>query len=409
MNYKQLAEKALERRKALVDEAKAINESNASNSEKRARLDSINKQIEAVTDEARGFIEQAEAEADVRGIAARLGGLVLPSGEGGRDGQRSAVLTDDEKRHADGTWLLNEVRTVTGAAGLGSAVTPAENSVKWFDRLAPRTVALASGINVIHTNADSLVIPRLTADPTAAWVAEAGTITPSDPNGDTVTAVPRKVAVLTDVTNESIRDSRPALLDVHGKAIMRAAGNAFDLGVFEGTGTAPQIRGMRNISGIQNISMGTNGAVLTNLDWAADALSMLDSANADSGNAVIVMPVRTWQGLLKLKEQTSGSNKPLLSESATSPGGKIERRIYGVPVYLTTQLSLAETQGTSNLASSIYIYDRTQQFAVVRQEAELFLDPFSKSDQDLTRVRLTLRADFVSANAASIVRVAGVL
>ncbi|MFL6100681.1 MAG: phage major capsid protein [Actinomycetales bacterium] len=399
MDYKSKAAEALEKRARLVHEMQGVAaDKTLTDAQKQERCDRLGADVTALEAEARSYVEQAEREAEVRNFR----GTPLGRALGG--------ATEARAQHADGEWLAGEVRTITEGAGLGQALTPGHNDsgVSWFDRLSPKSVLLESGVTVIRTEQSSVPIPRLTGDPATAWVAEGGTIPSADESGDTVTATPRKIAVLTDITNEAIADSDPRILDVHAKAILRSAALRFDLGAYEGSGVAPEIRGLKNVAGIQTLSMGTNGAQFANLDPIADALGMLADANGDADNAVIVMHSKVWRALSKLKEDGT-SNKPLLSESAASPGGKIERHLFGAPVFLTTQLSLTDTQGTSNLASSVYVYDPAQIYAVVRQDAKVFLDPYSQSASDKTRVRLTLRGDVVAANPAAVVRVAGVL
>lgn len=394
MNYSLAAKAVLETRSSLLAEFRSVGEdkslTDAQKIERQARLSAEITQAEA---DARSYVEAAEREAEVRSLASGLPIL----GSAGRSENRA------------GDWLAQEIRTVTGASGAGAAFTPTQNASTFFDLLAPKSVFLASGVNLLTTDHDSLAIPRLLTDPTSAFVAEGDPISLSDPTGDTVTATPRKIAVLTSMTNEVIADSVPSLLEVHAQSILRSAALRFDLGCFEGSGAAPEIRGLKNVSGIQNLSAGTNGAALSDLDLIADALGALDTANADSENAVIVLPPRTWTALTKVKEATSGSNKALLQESYSSASGRIERRLLGRRVYTSSQLSITETQGTSNAASSIYVYDPAQLFAVMRTNAEIFLDPYSLSASDKTQVRLTMRADLVASNPAGVVRIAGVL
>src|SRR5205807_3189478 len=133
----------------------------------------------------------------------------------------------------------------------------------------------------------------LTADNTAAWTSEAGTITGSDLTAAQLVATPRKLAALETVSNEVIVDSNPSVLQVVAKSLGRAMALKADLGFFEGSGTAPEIRGMKNVASISTVSMGTNGAVLSNLDPFADAIATLETNNASA--TAIVMHPRTWQ------------------------------------------------------------------------------------------------------------------
>jgi HK97 family phage major capsid protein len=391
MNYKKLAEAALEKRAALISEIRSVNDSTTLSATAKAETVSrLNRDISAAEAEARTYVEEGEREAEFRALAANAGALM-------------AVPNRHENR--DGAWLAHEVRQVLGTGGLGAATTPPEHANFWFDRMAPASAFLASGVNVLRTDKDSLVVPRLLADPVATWTAEGAEIVAGDPSGDSVTATPRKIATRTEVSNEVLADSEPKALAIVEKSLLRSVALAFDLGAFEGTGTSNQIQGLKNTPGIGAISLGANGAALTDLDAFADALGLLSEANAE-GRAIVMHP-RTWRGLTKVKEDGT-STRPLLSEAATSPSGAMERRLYGVPVYLTSALSVTETQGTSTDCSSIYVYDPTQLFAVLRKEAEVAIDPYSLFSKDMSQVRVISRADIVVANAAAVVRIAGV-
>jgi HK97 family phage major capsid protein len=198
-----------------------------------------------------------------------------------------------------GNWLANELRAITGSAGLGAAVTPPDLYDAVLDLLAPTSVLLASGVQTIRTDRDSVAFPHLLTDAASAFVAAGATISNADPTGESLTATPQKVASLLAIHNEVILDSNPAILDTAARSLIRSIGLTFDLGAFEGNGTAPNIRGLKNIAGIQTVSMGANGATPTNLDPFADALGSLESQNANGAKAVVMHP-RTWGVLAKV-------------------------------------------------------------------------------------------------------------
>jgi HK97 family phage major capsid protein len=80
-----------------------------------------------------------------------------------------------------------------------------------------------------------------------------------------------------------LADSTPAILNVVSQSLARSLALGFDLAALEGTGTPPEPRGLKSVSGIQTVSMGTNGAIPTNLDPFADAIGLLETANARGG------------------------------------------------------------------------------------------------------------------------------
>lgn len=288
--------------------------------------------------------------------------------------------------------------------GTGRAFTPAEAGAYFIDKLAAESVGLLSGMTVVRTDRRELQVPRLTADAGTKWAAEGEDLLTSDMVADTLTATPRKLAALNVISNEVRTDSVPAILNALGVSMVRALALRLDRGIFEGSGTAPEIRGLRNTSGIGSISMGTNGGALTNLDAIADALGLLAGNNARA--SAIAMHPRTWQSLSKIKTAT-GSNAPVLTTGGTLADG-ITRALFGVPVYLTSQLSVTETQGTAINASSIYVYAADRVMVVVRSDATVEVDTSAAFRTDEALVRAIVRADLVVPDAAAVVRIAGV-
>ena len=295
----------------------------------------------------------------------------------------------------------------SGATG-GGAFTPAEAASYFFDLLPAASVALQFGIRQIRTERDSVQVPHVSADPSSSWVAEGAQITASDPTADIITATPRKVAALTVTSNEVLADSEPPILNVLALELVRSLGLRYDLGVFQGSGTPPEIRGLANIAGVQGVDMGAAaGAQLTNLDPFADAIGLLNTENANP--TAIVMHPRTWRSLIKVKEGTANNNKPLLQESSGSGAAAVQRSIYGVPVWLSSQLSITESHGSSNVSSSAYVYQADQVVAVIRADATVAVDTSQLFDHDQAQVRCVMRADMVLPNPKAVCRISGII
>jgi HK97 family phage major capsid protein len=323
-----------------------------------------------------------------------------------RPGDTVAGPLDGPSADFFGGWLKASLFELDGSAGGGEFIVPPQYRGELFDLLAAASVGLRSGFQVIETSSDELHLPKIDADTAANWTAEAGTITASDPTLNEVIARPRGLKALVNLSNEIIADSNPSAIGVVQRSMVRAIALKLDIGFYEGDGSGASITGLKNVVGIQDVSMGTNGAALSNLDPFADAIGMLEEENARA--TAIVMHPRTWREAIKLRELTSGSNKPLLQESAGSGSQGIERAIYGVPVFLTSQLSIAETQGTSSDASSAYVYQADEVVAVRREEARVEVDRNGLFDKDMTRIRAVSRWDVVVPNPESVVRIKGI-
>ncbi len=304
--------------------------------------------------------------------------------------------------------------TTSAASGHGFAPTQAADF--FFQHLTAQSVGLTSGFRTVRTGAARLDVPMVVSDASVNWTAEGQEITPSDVGTDTVQAVPRKLSALTYASNEMVSDSNPDAQDMLAANLARAAALKLDLGFYEGSGTPPEILGLKNQSGIQTVSMGTDGGSFANLDPFADSLGML--AQADAQGSAIVMHPRSWRALIQVKEDSTDSNKPLLQQSAGSGAAAVEGAvptrmivgtIYGVPVWLSSQLATDETQGTSTNASSAYVYEAPQVVAVMRQDAAVDVDTSAAFSSDRTAVRVTMRADLVLPNPAAVVRIRGII
>jgi HK97 family phage major capsid protein len=294
-----------------------------------------------------------------------------------------------------------ELRALGESGGAGAVIAPAEWASTFIDRLAAESVMLRAGIRRMTTTRDALHIPRIDSDPTAAWTAEAAPIAASDPGYTDLIATPRKLASLQTISNELIADSNPDVVALLEMQTARALALKFDLGCFEGSGVPPEIRGLKNVVGITNDA--TLAAAPANLDVFANAITTLEANNAKA--TAIVMHPRTWGTLLKLKEGTAANNKPLLQDSAGSGSQGVQRAIYGVPVYLSSQLATNEGTGES----SAYVFDASQIVAVFRQDTTILLDRSRLFNTDQSELRAILRADLIVPNPLAVVRISKIV
>jgi hypothetical protein len=78
-------------------------------------------------------------------------------------------------------------------------------------------------------------------------------------------------------------------------------------------------------------------------------------------------------------------------------------------VFLSSQLSITETQGSSSLASSAYVYDVSEVYAVLRQDVRVELDRSRLFNADQSEVRAIMRGDIVVPNPKAVCRITGIL
>lgn len=276
------------------------------------------------------------------------------------------------------------------------AVAPEEQGQFLWDRLRPASVMLAAGVRVIPTGRESVVWPRLTADVNPTWVGEEDIIPAGDPAFGTLEAKPKKLAHRVELSNEVIDDSSPAIVDVLNVHLASMLALKLDASMLEGNPTTnpDSIRGLKYTAGIQTLSMGTNGAALTDYDAIIEAVGLLLAANVPGPYVAVAHP-RTLTALALLKEET-GSNAALSAPA-------------GVPALVpTAQLSVNETKGTATNATSAYVFAPAQVVLVRRADATIELDRSRLFDRDMSEMRAKLRADLIVPNPTAVVRIDGI-
>jgi HK97 family phage major capsid protein len=323
---------------------------------------------------------------------------------GGLTVEDRAAVTEErsvEERIEDA--IHNVAKGESRALTTAISISPGELSTNLFDRLRAASVVLATGIRTLTTEADSVVYPTLTADVVADAFAEAGTITATDPTFNTVTATPRKLAALVQTSNEALDDSDPSLATVLNNHLLRVLALKLDQQLLEGTGTAPQIRGLKNVAGIQTFATGVNGATPT-LDNIATAIAMLEAVNVPLERMRVVAAPRNIASFRTAKASTGGTYLWDADPSVASPA-----TVFGVPIVASAQLTLTETQGSSSLTNSIYVYDVESVVYVQRSPIEIELDRSRLFNSDQSEFRAKSRGDLIAPTPTGIVRITGAL
>ena len=198
------------------------------------------------------------------------------------DGDVLRAIATGEKRRAQ-----FEIRALASAA----ATVP----VTFADFVV---VALTEGnpiydgaIKLRTTTGEQITLPRVTANQTAAFVTEGSTITPADPTISSITLYANKIASLTLLSNELVRDAGFDILGTVGRQagaqIAFVAGSAMTLG----TGTV-QPQGF--VSAATGLSTATKaGTVTATFFDALDLATVLYTLNPSYRNTNTVWHAST--------------------------------------------------------------------------------------------------------------------
>lgn len=233
---------------------------------------------------------------------------------------------------------------------------------------------------------DSLRVPLITADPSAAWVAEGEEIPLSEAELGEIEQPYRKLAGLSVISSELAADTDPAAAQEIGNGLVRDIARKLDAAFFgTNTGnTGVQPAGLGNLTGVTVLDA---PATLSNLDTFVAARFAAAAQGAEL--SAFVLSPGDAEELAQLKESSTSARR--LLESAT-PG---RLTLDGVPV-LT---SPAVTDGTS------WALPTGRAVIAARQDATVETDRSAFFTSDRVAVRAVMRVAFAFPHPAAVVRI----
>jgi len=374
-----------------------------------------NRDPQAALEASQVFNELAQGSLDLKAFAHELAFNIADSERqgkankarisGGPIGLYSPQL-DVETRSRELVRVGTELKTLMiGSDPGGGYLAPAERRVDVWPLLNKQCAFLESGVLQMETEHSALELPRVTGAPTVTWLGEGGTQVAGEPTFGLVRANLAKATVAIPYSQELADDTNIAA--IIGDLAARAIAWAVDAGAFEGLGAAAQMQGLRDWPGITTTAIAADGLKPVDFDFIADAIGTALANNA-TGNLVMVMHPAAWKILSKIKTAT-GSTLPTMMQAAGSISQGLTRSIYGVPVFLCSQLSQTEVCGASGaVTQSVYVYDPNQIAFVKHKAGTTFLtDPFSSASTGVRYLRAYFRAGVAVLNPGAVVRVKG--
>lgn len=265
---------------------------------------------------------------------------------------------------AAGRWdgAESERRVMSTLSGVnGGILVPETLSMDLIDLFRAESVLSAAGMSTIVMQTPTVIIPKIGSDPTAAWVGENQEFSESGGTLDYCQLTARKLGVLTKASLELIEDSTLAAQTIE-RLLSVACAQGVDTAALTGSGVGEPL-GISNESRIEKISMGANGAALTNYSKIIQAIQILMENNVPTGPGEIsvIMSPREWATLTGLTE-TSLSIKPV-----EPPAALMERCTFRVCSKMPTNL----THGTADDASQIIVGRFSEMSLGVRTEINI--------------------------------------
>lgn len=257
---------------------------------------------------------------------------------------------------------LNELERKAAGEGIGSLggwLVPEKVSARVIDLARNLAVVQRAGALTMPMPTPEMRLVKITADPTAEFVAEHGKLTESD---WTLAPINLKVMTLGVLVRSSLEllEDAPNAGDMLSGSMSKAIALEMDRVALLGSGSS-EPRGIDNCSGINEISMGANGAALTNYDELSNAIEDVADHNGVAG--AIIMAPRSYFAYDRLKAATTNNRLEMpQSVQAIKDKGNL---------YHTNQVGIADVQGTATTASKIFVGDFKNILYGIRKNLEV--------------------------------------
>jgi len=313
----------------------------------------------------------------------------------------SQAVADKIGREARGVFVPNEVQKrdlVVGTTTAGGHLVSTDLLASSFiDLLRNRMSVMRAGAQMLTGLQGNIAIPRMTGAATAYWVTEGNAPTESQQAFDQVTMSPKTVGAFTDLSRKLLLQSS---VDVEGlvrRDLATVLGLEIDRVALNGSGSAPQPRGVLQTSGIGAVVGGTNGLAPT---WAhiVELWSDVAAANADFGTTAFVTNSKVI-GKLMTTEKATGTAQFVCPGFPDASG---VTSIAGARAVVSNQVPSNLTKGTSSGVCSAIAFGNWADLIVgMWGVLDLMVDPYSNSTSGTVRVVALQDVDVAVRHAES--------
>jgi HK97 family phage major capsid protein len=213
-------------------------------------------------------------------------------------------------------------------------------------------------VQIVPVSSNIVELPRESTAAAAAAVAEAGTISPNDPTLSLQEFALKKQARLQLFSNELLSDSNPAIDRVVMGMLARDVALLQDSQYLEGSGSGANVTGLADLLGPDDLELGGRDERLHAGRRRLGEAAVRHLQGERPNPTAFVMHPRTLQNIALLKDAQGRyiftdvsvwGGPQLLVPSATGSPTRVRRSadLLGYPVYLSTQISITRTQGSS--------------------------------------------------------------
>jgi HK97 family phage major capsid protein len=366
MDFAAMANAALEERMKLVTELRSVeSDSNLSDAEKRERVERIDRDVIRLEAEARDAVERGEREAEVRTLAARVGGLVVPGTPEARGSERDEAAELRALARGEVAGVDFDLRTATSGTAANAGNTYATTfTAQVIEAMRVRSDFFSKARVLTTGSGETMEWPVKNGRPTATQVSENTAYGKSDESWSKTNIGAYKYGVIVEATNEIIDDSQLDILGILAQDAGEAVADKVMADLMVGNGTGKPWGWVTRSTGAVNAA---NLAGVTTDNLIDLQHSILRPYRK---NAVFMTSDSAVQNLRKLKDSTGNYiwqpsltagapdtilGTPILTDpNIVTSGGGAKVLVYGDP----SKYLIRQVKNLRVVRSDEYGYDR---------------------------------------------------
>ena len=290
---------------------------------------------------------------------------------------------------AQGFLLPNDLfqrDLVVGTATSAGNLVPTEFRGDLFvDVLRNNLVASRLGVRMLTGLTGNVDIPRKATASVIGSVTEIGSASQSDITTAKLTLSPKRMSAYTVASLRALQQSGLALDPLLRDDLLQGVAVQIENGYINGTGTDPQMQGLRYATGIGTVAAGSNGGTVT---WGniVGLESACANANAEPDRLSGYLTNTKQRG--NLKQVQMGTNLPFIWANGDTP-------VNGYRVGITNNVPSNLTKGTATTICSAAFFSSDWSMSVIGLfgAPDVTVDPYTKADTGEVKITINAFAD----------------
>ena len=274
-------------------------------------------------------------------------------------------------------------------------------------------------LRVTSSGGAPIRIPKISAGHAGGWIAENGSNSAADQTYAEITLSPKRAFAATLMSNTLIRRDAASAEAVVRADLEAAVSETLLKGYLMGTGSSNQPTGLNSLANTTSVT-GSSSSALVVMQSLIRGLQKIEENQGDIGQCVFVMHPRVWYYLLSAAFSGTGTvtaatatttqQLPVGFASAVFGINQVgQKTIMGVPVYLTTAMTLTNNAGGTQDTGTVLLYQPSNTIFAEFGPMELLVTNAGSTLglADQTLVRVVQEVDFNARIEAQVVKITG--